>query len=117
MKVLIIEDNKDLATMLSRILEVNRHNCIVSNDGKNGLSLLQSGKFDAVVLDLGMPEFTGFDVIDALEKDGRLKEQKIIVLTAKDLPKEEIEELKRRGVHACFKKPVSMDVLAEALQD
>lgn len=117
MKVLIIDDNADLATMISQMLKTEGHECIVSNDGKNGLAMLQQKKFDATILDLGMPGFSGFDVIDTLEKNGNLKEQKIIVLTATSVPNEKIEELKKRGVSACLRKPVPINVLYEALKN
>ena len=117
MKVLVIDDNTDLTTMISRMLDAGGHECIVSNDGRNGLTMLEQKKFDAVILDLSMPGFTGYDVVDALEKNGNLKEQKIIVLTASDVSNEKMEELKKRGVFACLRKPVSIDVLYEALKN
>ena len=54
--------------MLTLMLESEGYECIVSNDGRNGLAMLQQKKFDAIILDLAMPGFTGFDVVDALEK-------------------------------------------------
>ncbi len=117
MKVLVIDDNADLATMISRMLEAGGYECIVANDGKNGLTMLQQTKFDAAILDLAMPGFTGFDVIDALEKNGKLKEQKIVVLTAAEVSNEKMEELKKRGVSTCLRKPVTINVLYEALKN
>ena len=116
MNILIIDDNADLVTMLTRMLESEGHECIVSNDGRNGVAMLQQKKFDATILDLAMPDFTGFDVIDALEKNGKLKEQKIIILTASSVSNEKIEELKKRGIFACLRKPVSINVLYETLK-
>jgi len=117
MKVLVIDDNTDLTTMISRMLQAEKHECTISNDGKNGLVMLEQKKFDAVILDLAMPGFTGFDVVDALEKNGKIKEQKIIVLTAADVSNEMMDELKKRGVFACLRKPVSISVLYETLKN
>ena len=117
MKVLVIDDNADLATMIFRMLETGGHECIVSNDGKNGLAMLQQKKFDAIILDLSMPGFTGYDFVDALEKNGKLKEQKVIVLTATSISNEKIQELKKRGVFSCLRKPVSINVLYETLKN
>ena len=116
MKILVIDDNENLSTMFSRLMEAEGHECIVSNDGINGLTLIEQEKFDAIILDLNMPDFTGFDVIDALEKKGNLKKHKIVVLTATDLSLEKMEELKKRGIHACLKKPAKMDLLCEVLE-
>ena len=116
MKILVIDDNENLSTMFSRLMEAEGHECIVSNDGRNGLALIELKKFDAVLLDLEMPGFTGFDVIDALEKKGNLKKHKRVVLTATDISLEKIEELKKRGIHACLNKPAKMNLLCEVLE-
>ena len=117
MKVLVIDDNEVLARMLTRMLETKGHKCIVSNDGRNGLALLQEKKFDATILDLSMPEFTGLDIINELDKSGKLKEEKIIVLTATNISNEDIKELKKRGIYACLQKPVKIDLLIETLKN
>ena len=67
MKVLIIDDNKDVTEMLSEYLQVKEIDCVATNDGMNGLSLIKKEKFDSVFLDISMPDFTGIDVINALE--------------------------------------------------
>src|SRR3970040_1596513 len=53
--------------MLTTFLELKNHNCTVTNEGKQGLTLIQEEKFDVVLLDLAMPEFDGYAVINALE--------------------------------------------------
>ena len=93
MKILLIDDNQEITNPLSQFLAAKGHNCIVSNDGRNGLAMVQQQKFDVVLLDLAMPELTGFDIIDVLEKNGKLKENKIIVFTALAVKNEKIEEL------------------------
>jgi len=49
-----------------------------------------------VVLDINMPGISGLDVIDALEKSGKIKKQKILVLSATSFSDDEITDLKRR---------------------
>ena len=51
-----------------------------------------------------MPDFSGFDVIDELEKTGKLKDQKIIILTASNNPGEQITNLLKKGVYSFQKK-------------
>ena len=116
MNVLIIDDNKDMTCVFSRLLKIEGHECTVSNDGQSGLALLQEQTFDAAVLDIGMPDFSGIKVIDALEKSGTLKEQKIAVLTTLPIPEEKLEELEQRGVHACLRKPLEMDTILKILE-
>lgn len=115
--ILIIDDNKSFTKALSKFLQLSGYASIVSNDGRNGLALIQKEKFDVVVLDLSMPGFSGYDVLDSLEGSGRLKEQKILVLSASPYTNEEAEKMKRSGVHVCLRKPVETDVLKRALEE
>ena len=116
LKILIIDDNESITNAISKFLQSNGHECIASNDGRNGLALIQTGKFDVIVLDLSMPEFSGYDILDYLERIRRVREQKILVLSASPYTNEDGEEMKRRGVYACLRKPVSGDVLLSALE-
>ena len=70
MKVLLIDDNQQIAKMLTTALELEGHECVSTSDGKSGIKLMEEQNFDTVLLDLYMPEFSGFEVIDYLEKNG-----------------------------------------------
>jgi two-component system OmpR family response regulator len=115
MRILLIDDNESITEMLSKYLTTKGHQCTVSNDGRNGLTLVLEKKFDAVLLDLAMPEFTGADIIDHLHKSGKINDQKIVLFTASSIQDKEIEELLRKGAHSCIKKPVKLNVLLESI--
>ena len=114
-KILIIDSNKSLCEMLTNYLIKCKHDCVCAVDQRNGLALIQKQKFDLILLNLQDPGFNGYDVIDALEKDGKLKENKIFVWTTLDLSQPEIDDLLKRGVQSCLKKPVKVDVLLKTL--
>lgn len=113
MKILIIDDNGDIAKMLSKYLTMKGHSCSAVNDGQSGLSLMENQRFDAVILDLAMPEFSGRDVIDALHKNGKIKEQNIVTLTASSITYDDEAILKSKGVRACLRKPIDPEVLLD----
>jgi two-component system OmpR family response regulator len=116
MKILIIDDNKDITKVFSKYMTIKGHSCSVVNDGRSGLNLIENKTFDVVILDLAMPEFSGSDIIDALCKSGKIKNQNIITLTA-SLISDEIEStLKSKGVRLCLKKPIDPDVLLGHMQ-
>ena len=82
MHVLIIEDRKDLALMLKRVLEEREHSAVVAFDGPNGLMHAETGDFDAIVLDLMLPGISGQDIARKLRSaQNRVP---ILVLTARD---------------------------------
>ncbi|SMH70760.1 response regulator [Candidatus Nitrosotalea okcheonensis] len=115
MKILLIDDNESITEMMSKYLRGKGHECIVTNDGRNGLTLIEQEKFDVILLDLAMPEFTGVDVIDHLYKNGEIGKHKIILFTASSITDEEIQKLIKKGAHSCLKKPVKLEVLLKTM--
>ncbi len=112
MKILVVDDNKTITEMLSKYLTVKEFDCVTTNDGRNGLNLMKKEKYDTVFLDMSMPNFGGIDVINALEKENFLKDQKIIIFTASSISNDEIDELiKKDGVDSCLRKPVQLSEL------
>ncbi len=115
MKVCIIDDNKSITGMISKLLKMKGHEYVVFNDSREGLSALEKEVYDVVILDIAMPEFSGFDIIDALNKSGRIKDQKICILTASSA-KVDIHELRERGVKQVLHKPLDIEELMSELE-
>ncbi|MDE1829282.1 MAG: response regulator [Thaumarchaeota archaeon] len=115
MKILLIDDNQDITNMMHKYLTLKGHECTISNDGRNGLTLVEKQRFDVVLLDLAMPEFTGIDIVNSLCKSGRINDQKIVLFTASSVKDEEIRSLVEKGVHSCLKKPVQLEALLKAI--
>ncbi|QLH05565.1 response regulator [Nitrosopumilus oxyclinae] len=101
--------------MLTTFLELKEHKCTVANDGKEGLSLIKENRHDVILLDLAMPEFDGYSVIDDLEKNNMLKDHKIIVFTASTITQEELDSIVKRGVSSYILKPIDIDILLSKL--
>lgn len=109
--ILLIDDNASMTGLFSRYLGMKGLNCTVSNDGKNGLEFIQTKQFDVILLDLSMPGFSGYDVIDNIETSGIIKEKKIFLFTASSITNEEVDELRKRGIVGCIRKPVTVNQL------
>ncbi|MGD0443956.1 MAG: response regulator transcription factor [Edaphobacter sp.] len=82
MNVLVIEDDNRIASLVDRALTEDGHHISVSDNGREGADMLLSGKFDAALLDIFLPEMDGFEVLRKV----RSKQCKtpILVLTAVD---------------------------------
>ena len=116
MKVCIIDDNVSITGLFSKFLKMEGHEVVVANGGREGLALLDNDVFDATILDISMPEFSGIDIVDALNESGRIKEQKIIILTASSASNEELGDLKNKGVREILKKPIELDALVASIE-
>jgi DNA-binding response OmpR family regulator len=116
MKVLLIEDNKDIADMVRLCLESENIICEATDDGKAGLQSIKEDKFDAILLDLAIPEFSGFDIFRELKKENLLKSNNVLIFTASSVTDQELKEMLSSGARGVLKKPLSIDDLTEAVQ-
>ncbi len=113
MKILGIDDNEDLLEVCETVLNSDGHEFTGISDGKNGLKAIQDEKFDAVLLDLSMPEFSGMDVMNALVEEGIMNKQKVVIFTATSPTEKEIDLFLEKGVHSILKKPIDPDDLSK----
>jgi len=116
MKILLIYDNGDITKMLQKYMTLKGHSCSVANNGLSGLDLINKQTFDVIILDIAMPTFSGNDVIEALHKNGKIRNQNIVTLTASILTGDIETMLKDKGVKLCLKKPIDPDVLLDNIQ-
>jgi CheY-like chemotaxis protein len=84
-EVLVVDDERANRDWLSGILEPAGFNVIAASGGAQAIELARSRQPDLVLLDLLMPEVSGFDVVEALRADPATRQMPIMVLTAKDL--------------------------------
>lgn len=81
MKILIVEDEKKVASFIKRGLEDDSYQVTVSNDGADGLKRASSGEFDLVILDRMLPKKDGLTVVHELREAGI--QVPVLLLTAK----------------------------------
>jgi DNA-binding response OmpR family regulator len=117
LNVLIIDDNEQITKMISSFLDMSNHECTVVNDGKEGLELIKTNQYDSIILDLAMPEFDGYEILETLQKEDPSQLPKIIVLTASTVPIENIRKFKGLGISSCLQKPVDIDQLLSKITD
>ncbi len=89
MRVLIIEDNPDIAANLGDYLEDHGHTVDFAGDGITGLHLAVVNEFDAIVLDLALPGMDGLDVCRKLRTEAS-KDTPVLMLTARDRLKDKL---------------------------
>jgi two-component system, OmpR family, alkaline phosphatase synthesis response regulator PhoP len=80
-RILVVEDNANLAFGLSTSLELEGHQVVVARDGAAGLRAAREHAPDLVILDLMLPEMDGYRVLKALREEGR--EVPVLILTAR----------------------------------
>ncbi|MFC5821734.1 response regulator transcription factor [Nonomuraea harbinensis] len=101
--VLVVEDEKAIRDLLRRYLERAGHGVLTTGSGAEALRLLQAGGVDLMVLDLGLPDLDGTEVLRAARARGATA---VLVLTARDALEDRLHGL-RLGADDYVTKPFS----------
>jgi len=116
MKVLIVDNDEQITTMLSRFFDAKGIQHIVSNDPRDGLERIKNEEYDVVLLDIAMPQFSGLDIIDTLSTDEILQNKNIFIFSAILNSPKEINEMIRKGdIKGYLKKPMELNDLLTAI--
>ena len=100
-KILIVDDEVHLARILQFTLEHAGYNVYTAYDGKEALEVLKQEHPDLVILDLMLPIIDGYKVCNQLKNDDEFKDIPVIILSARNLDAEELDE------------PISADLFIE----
>lgn len=79
-KILIVDDEKDIAELISDILSDENYDCIIKNDGKSAIDAVYNDKFDLIILDIMLPDISGMEVCSKIRDSADCP---IIFVTAK----------------------------------
>ena len=91
MNILVVEDERNLADAICRILEDAGYNAEACYDGKSGLISAESGLYDAVVLDVMLPGMSGLEVVHELRR--KHNATPVLMLTARTATTDKVEGL------------------------
>lgn len=113
MKILLIEDDAEAANYLQKGLREQNHTVDHAADGKDGLFLATTEKYDAMIIDRMIPEVDGLTIVQTLRAANN--ETPVILLTAMDKVDEKVKGLKS-GADDYLAKPYSFTELLARLE-
>jgi DNA-binding response OmpR family regulator len=112
MKIVIIEDDKDVASFLDLAVQNLGYETAVAHNGKSGISLIQETTPDLILLDLHLPEISGDEILRLVRADEKLHSIPVIVLTGESyMLNPEVEEL----ANFTLVKPIDVRVLSQLI--
>jgi len=103
-KILVIEDDANIRESLVELLEMKSFELISAENGTDGLKLAQDTLPDLIVCDVMMPGMNGYEVVEAIRKDSRMKNLPLIFLSAKAM-EADIDYGKKLGANSYLTKP------------
>lgn len=109
-KILVVDDEQVNVKMVAYILKSNGYDVVMAFNGKEGLSMAKKEVPDLVLLDILMPGMDGFEVLARIRQEDRLKNTKIVMLTAKE-KMDDVERAMTLGAKSYIMKPFTSDTL------
>lgn len=113
-KILIVDDEKDLAFLLGEILENKGYQVTVAKTAKKAIEMIEKERFDLYLLDIILPDINGVELF--LKIKGLFPESKAIMMTGfavEDL----IESAIKHGAYACIYKPFDLQKLFAMIEE
>ncbi|MBO5143788.1 MAG: response regulator transcription factor [Clostridia bacterium] len=105
--ILIVEDDNHIKNLISTTLKVNKYNYLIATSGNEAIMLAVSHKPDIILLDLGLPDMDGLEIIKNVRKWSNMP---IIVISARSEDKDKIDALDL-GADDYITKPFSVEEL------
>ena len=114
-RVLLVEDEPAIIKTVQKYLEVAGFNVLLAMDGQDGLAKAQTGRPDAIVLDLMLPWVSGFEVCSSLKKDPRCQHIPIVIYSGKGQP-DDVQRCRELGADAYISKEQGAQALIAQLK-
>ncbi len=113
-RVLVIDDETVIGTILRYAFDVDGHQTLVAGDGSTGIEMARSEHPDVIVLDLMMQDVSGYDVLEVLREDEGTKDLPIVILTAVTMQRER-DRCLAKGADVVLIKPFDPREVAQAV--
>ncbi|MDX9770427.1 MAG: sigma-54 dependent transcriptional regulator [Tenuifilaceae bacterium] len=105
-KILVIDDERAIRNSLKEILEFEKHEVEVAEDGETGLEIFQKGGFDVVLCDIKMPQMDGIEVLDKMQE--LATETPVIMISGHGNIDTAVEAIKK-GAFDFIEKPLDLN--------
>lgn len=116
-KVLLVEDDIFLSSLLKNRLQKEGIEILLAKDGKEALTILKSTKPDLILLDLILPEKSGFEVMEDMRSDPQFQEAPIVVISNLGQPEDITKSHELGAVEYFVKAQTSIDDLVGKVKE
>jgi len=111
MKVLHIDDSKEICDLYSDMYTIDNHAINSVNDGKEGLKMVTKDDYDLILLDMMMPNYSGMNFLHDLKIQRPSELKKVVVVSTLELNEEQTKKLVGFGIHSVEDKPPNLQSL------
>ncbi|MEW6041708.1 MAG: response regulator [Elusimicrobiota bacterium] len=113
-KILIIEDDRPLAELLSHVLEMKGYNVLSASNGNDALKIIKKNTPDLIILDILLPDISGWDVLKALKHHTKTSSIPVLMCTDKNMMVD-VERALSMGARGYITKPFDIDKVVDKI--
>jgi DNA-binding response OmpR family regulator len=114
LRILVVDDERDTLDLIDLTLKTAGYDIHLANSGEESLNMIRNGDFDLVLLDIMMPDMSGFDVLRTLKSE-MPDPPPVVFLTAKSMPEDRAEGM-ALGANDFLAKPVTRGSLLDTIK-
>lgn len=114
-RILVVDDEEDVLNVLRIVLSKSGYQVLTAASGMDGLTLAQSERPDAILLDIMMREMDGWEVLKLLKLDDQTRDIPVMILSARVEPKDKIRGL-QEGAIDYVTKPFAVREILEKIE-
>ena len=111
-RILVVDDDPDVLRVVDKVLRLSQHEVFTAVDAIKAMDLLNASKYDLLITDANMPQFSGFELVRTVKNNKRFDRMAIAMLTGLR-EKKDIEKAIRAGVDDYIIKPIDPMLLLE----
>jgi CheY-like chemotaxis protein len=113
-RILVVDDNRDLAQGLARLLRMLGHEVKVAHDGPEGIEAARDYRPDVILLDIGLPRLDGYSVARALRQEEAFRDTLIIAISGYGQEEDRLRSIEA-GMNHHLTKPVDITTINELI--
>ncbi|MCK4491421.1 MAG: response regulator [Candidatus Altiarchaeales archaeon] len=113
--ILYVEDDEDTRNLVKMVLQSKGYDVITAYNGKEGLKKLKENDVDLVILDIMLPDTSGWDIFGRIRKNPDNRDVKIAFLSVIPISEERLGVLKKAGIKDYITKPFDNDDLVSRI--
>jgi DNA-binding response OmpR family regulator len=114
--ILVVEDNHELAASLEDILNLRNYKVTIAKTGREGLTYAMQNHPDLIILDIRLPDMSGYEIYHKLQTDVWGRDAKVLVLTASEAIEDIAKNIKLPLKYILFKPDTNISKLLETIQ-
>ncbi len=113
--ILVVDDDPNLHKLLQKLVDLHDFILHSATNGNSGLELILKNKYDVILLDLMMPEYSGLELLSDLGEKRNISKMNFFLFSAADIKQQTLDDLKSMGVKEIIKKPIKLHDLLKTI--